>query len=250
MAPSTPPDRGSSALLVELLVADPPEAWIAAGFTVSDDTVRLGATRIGLTGTSEPGRRGIWGWRIAGLELSGMTLDGPGLDGLPTEGAPNPPDAAGHAGNAERERAEADPIHPNGAIKLDHVVIATPDLERTIAAFGRVHLGVRRIRETTANGSPMRQAFLRLGPTIVEVVSGDTGTGAPASESPATWWGLAIDVADLDATADLLGDGLGAIKDAVQDGRRIATFRHKALGMSIAVAAMDDHADRVNRVAR
>lgn len=247
MAPSTPSDRGSSALLVELLVADPPEAWIAAGFTVSDNTVRLGATKIRLTGTSAPGRRGIWGWRIAGLELSGMTLDGPGLDGLPTEGAPNPPDAAEPAGH---ERAEADSFHPNGATKLDHVVIATPDLERTIAAFGRVHLGVRRIRETTANGSAMRQAFLRLGPTIVEVVSGDTGVGIPAAESPATWWGLAIDVADLDATADLLGSGLGGIKPAVQDGRRIATLRHKALGMSIAVAAMDDHADRVNRVAR
>ena len=247
MAPHTPNDRGSTALLVELLVADPPEPWTAAGFTVENDTVRLGGISIRLTGVSMAGRHGLWGWRIAGLDLSAMTLDDPGIDGLPTENAAHPIDADG---DAESVPAEPAATHPNGATKLDHVVIVTPDLERTIAAFGQVSLGVRRIRETTSNGSPMRQAFLRLGPTVVEVVSGDTGTGIAASESPAKWWGLAIDVVDLDATASLLGGGLGAIKDAVQDGRRIATFRHKALGMSIAVAAMDDHADRANRDAR
>jgi hypothetical protein len=90
----------------------------------------------------------------------------------------------------------------------------------------------------------MRQAFFRFGPTIVEVVSGDTGTGLPAADAPASWFGLAVDVDDLDETAAVLGDGLGAIKPAVQDGRRIATLRHRSFDVSVAIAAMDHHGDR------
>jgi hypothetical protein len=77
---------------------------------------------------------------------------------------------------------------------------------------------------------------------VLEVVSGDAGTGRPADDAPATWFGLAVDVEDLDRTAELLGEGFGTIREAVQEGRRIATFRHKALGLSVAVAAMDDRA--------
>jgi hypothetical protein len=83
-----------------------------------------------------------------------------------------------------------------------------------------------------------------LGPVVLEVVSGDVGGGAPAEAAPATWFGLAISVADLDETATHLGDGLGRIKPAVQPGQRIATVRHQAYGMSVAVAAMDHHGDR------
>jgi hypothetical protein len=86
----------------------------------------------------------------------------------------------------------------------------------------------------------MRQAFLRLGPTVVEVVGGHEGTGQTAADAPAGWFGLALDVHDLDAVAALLGDGLGSIKPAVQDGRRIATIRHKTYGLSVAVALMDE----------
>jgi hypothetical protein len=44
-------------------------------------------------------------------------------------------------------------------------------------------------------------------------------------------------VADLDALASRLGDLLGAIRDAVQPGRRIATLRETA-GLGQAVAFM------------
>jgi catechol 2,3-dioxygenase-like lactoylglutathione lyase family enzyme len=127
---------------------------------------------------------------------------------------------------------------------LDHVVVLTPDLDRTIAAVDGAGPKLRRIRDTESYGSPMRQAFFRFGPTIVEVVSGDTGTGQPAADAPATWFGLAVDVEDLDQTAKALGEGLGSIKPAVQGGRRIATIRHRNYDMSVAVAAMDDHGDR------
>lgn len=233
-------------------MADPPDAWAAAGFTVIDSAVRIGATTFRLTGPGPDGERKIRSWTLSGLELGG-----PDLDGLPTHGARTDGDArtdgvagagrdigAGSDNSAADRATSAGPPHANGTIGLDHVVVLTPDLDRTIAALATVGLRCRRIRETESFGSPMRQAFFRLGPTVLEVVSGGTGTGRPAASAPATWFGLAVDVVDLDATAALLGEGLGSIKGAVQAGRRIATFRHKALDMSVAVAAMDDHADR------
>ena len=233
-------DRGDEARLVEVEVADPPDAWAAAGFTVIDSAVRIGATTFRLTGPGPEGERKIRSWTLSGLELGGSDLDG-----LPTHGA-----GTGGASGAGGDSSDADgatgagPPHANGTIGLDHVVVLTPDLDRTIAALANVGLGCRRIRETESYGSPMRQAFFRLGPTVLEVISGDTGSGRPAAEAPATWFGLAVDVVDLDATAALLGEGLGSIKGAVQAGRRIATIRHKALDMSVAVAAMDDRGDR------
>ena len=227
-----PVDKGNGAQLVSIAVADPPETWVAAGFTVvNGNEVRIGATTIVLEGRTN-GDRGIVSWRLAGLDGPSTDDAGSLVDGLPTEFLELEPTP---------ERA---PAHPNGVIGLDHVVVATPDLERTIHALGQVGLTCRRIRETTSYGAPMRQAFFRIGATVVEVVSGDRGSGQPAAEAPATWFGLAVDVDDLDQTGAFLGDGLGAVKAAVQAGRRIATLRHKTFSMSIAVAAMDHHADR------
>lgn len=225
-------DRGGGACLVELVVADPPESWAAAGFTVEDQEVRIGATTIRLVGGSTGGQ-GITGWTLAGLASPHGTRSDTTIDGLPTSFVDAAPVTAGPA-----------PVHPNGVVGLDHVVVVSPDLDRTIAAFGAAAMACRRIRDTTSYGSPMRQAFFRLGDTIVEAVSGDAGTGLGADVAPATWFGLALDVTDLDATGVLLGEGLGAVKEAVQEGRRIATLRHRMFAMSVAVAAMDDHADR------
>lgn len=223
-------DRGNEATLVALAVADPAAAWAAAGFTVAGGSVDLGTTAVQLTG---PGRgvHGIVGWTLAGLEAE----PGSGsIDGLPTAFVDDAPVAPTSA---------PDP-HPNGIVGLDHVVVATPDLDRTIAAFEGVGLACRRIREGSAGGAPVRQAFFRVGSAIVEVVAGDLGAGSPDADAPARFFGLALDAADLDATAAVLGDGLGRVKTAVQRGRRIATLRHRHLGLSVAVAAMDGHGDR------
>jgi catechol 2,3-dioxygenase-like lactoylglutathione lyase family enzyme len=220
--------------LVELEVGDDPGAWEAAGFAVADGAVQLGSVRIRLAGSAGDAGRGIRSWTLSGLP----PVDD--LDGLPTRTL-DPDDGSDDGSDVGPGDA---PIHPNGAVGLDHVVVLTPDLDRTIEALAAVGLEVRRIRDTTSYGSPMRQAFLRLGPTVLEVVSGDTGQGRPAADAPSTWFGLAVDVADLDALAAPLGPGLGGVKGAVQEGRRIATVRHRDLGMSVAVAFMDDHGDR------
>lgn len=222
------PDRGGAARLVELAVADPPEAWAAAGFTVEGDRARIGDTTIHLIGRDGSGK-GIVGWTLAGL----IGQEQASIDGLATRFEEPGSDVDGGA-----------PGHPNGVIGIDHVVVMTPDLDRTIAALGAAGLACRRIRHTDSYGSPMRQAFFRLGLVVLEVVGGATGSGQSVSERPASWFGLALDVDDLDHTVQLLGEGLGPPKVAVQEGRRIATLRHKTFGMSVAVAAMDHHADR------
>jgi catechol 2,3-dioxygenase-like lactoylglutathione lyase family enzyme len=217
-------------LLIEIEIADEPPAWADAGFSVVDGLVQVGAVGFRLTGSgAADGRRGIVGWTVSGIEV-----DDHQIDGLPTKSRSETVFSA----------PSTSPVHPNGVTGLDHIVVLTPDLDRTIAAFESTGLDLRRIRETTSYGSPMRQAFFRMGPTVIEVVSGDLGVGQPASDAPATWFGLAVDVHDLDQTAEQLGEGLGSIKVAVQPGRRIATLRHKAFGLSVAIAAMDHHADR------
>ncbi len=197
----------------ELLVADLPQAWRDAGFTVDGDGVcRVGSVRIRLLG--EEAGRGIVGWSLRGLP------DGvpDSIDGLPTA------------------RSDADPAEPAehllGLLWIDHVVVMSPDLARTTAALEAAGIEARRTRDFTVGGTPMRQVFFRLGEVILELV----GDPAAAGDGPATFWGLTHTVADIDAAAELLGEHTGRVKDAVQPGRRITTLRTRELGIGVATA--------------
>jgi hypothetical protein len=201
----------------EILVGDPPEAWKAAGCTVDDDgSCRIGGVRVRLVGRD--GGKRILGWSLRGTPAARLAAGV--LDGVPTTASEAPP-------------VEPAP-HPNGAQGIDHVVLLTPNLPRTIAALDGIGLSPRGERDSDTYGAPMRQVFFRLGEVILELI------GQPDSEGEGDpgFFGLAITVADLDATAGLLGEHLGQVKDAVQEGRRIATLRHRDLGMSVATAFM------------
>ncbi len=200
----------------EITVADPPDAWATAGFTVDDDgSCRIGQVRVRLVGR-ENGKR-ILGWSLRGVPDGALDGD---LDGLPTSASDAP----------AAEPAE----HPNGATSIDHVVLFSPDLSRTTKAIEALGIELRGHRDSDTYGAPMRQHFFRLGEVVLELI------GAPdtAGEGDPGFFGLAHTVADLDAAAALLGEHLGDRKDAVQPGRRIATLRHKELGMSVATALM------------
>ncbi len=201
----------------EILVGDPPEAWEAAGYTVDDDgTCRIGQVRVRLVGR-EGGKR-ILGWSLRGAPAARLAAGG--LDGVPTTASEVPP---------------ADPAsHPNGSRHIDHVVLLTPTLPRTIAALDGIGLTPRGERDSDTYGAPMRQVFFRLGEVILELIGQPESPG----EGDPGFFGLAITVDDLDATTALLGSHLGQVKDAVQEGRRIVTLRHKELGMSVATAFM------------
>lgn len=200
----------------EILVGDPSHAWKAAGFAVDEDgTCRIGSVRVRLVGRD--GGKRILGWSLRDAPPARLA-DGT-LDGLPTTLS-----TAAPASGAE---------HPNGATHIDHVVLLSPDLPRTTRAIEDLGIEQRGARDTDTYGAPMRQIFFRLGEVILELVGGtEPGAGDPG------FFGLAITVSDLDAAAALLGEHLGDAKDAVQEGRRIATLRHRDLGMSVATALM------------
>lgn len=75
-------------------------------------------------------------------------------------------------------------------------------------------------RLETSKGT-RRQTFFWMGDVICEVGGPDEGNG----DGPATWWGLALTVDDIDATAGFYGEHASAVKDAVQPGRRVSTLR-------------------------
>ena len=192
--------------LVALEVGDPPEAWEALGFSVSPDrAIELGGVRVQLGADGE----GIVSWTLRGIDRTDA------IDGLPTRVIDQ---------SVARDVVVS---HPNGAIAVDHVVILTPDFDRTAAAVAAAGMPLR--REAERNGA--RQGFRRLGPAIMEIVQ--------APELRATrFWGLVVIVRDLDALAERFGDLLSEIRPAVQPGRRIAPLRSKA-GLGPAVAFMD-----------
>ena len=208
----------SRPVLAELAVAGEPAAWREIGFDVGpEDVVPIGMASIRLVG-ADAGRRIVRWW----LHDLGSTE----LDGLPTERAQRPPTAV---------QAQT---HPNGALRLDHVVAFTPDLDRSVASIRQAGLDFRRLREGPTPAGAQRQAFFRVGEVILEVVEHPPGTPAAAdSDAPARFYGLALVTEDIDATAATLGPLLGEVRDAVQPGRRIATVRREA-GLGLPVAFM------------
>ncbi|WP_205698258.1 hypothetical protein [Conexibacter sp. SYSU D00693] len=124
--------------------------------------------------------------------------------------------------------------HPNGVVLVDHVVLRTPDLQRDVAALEARGLELRRTRDVETTTGTLRQAFLPLADALVEVV----GPVEPTGGGPLTFWGVTLVTQDLDATAALLGDRLGPVRDAVQPGRRIATVRAEAAGVRTPLALM------------
>ena len=104
---------------------------------------------------------------------------------------------------------------------IDHVVVMTPNPDRTQAAFEAQGLEARRVRRIETSKGTRRQTFFWMGDVICEVGGPDDGTG----DDPAIWWGLALTVADIDTTAGFYGEHASTVKDAVQPGRRVTTLR-------------------------
>ena len=129
--------------------------------------------------------------------------------------------------------------HPNGSVLLDHLVVFSDDPDRTTAEYAELGLEVRRVRDL---GNGTTQTFFRAGEVIIELVGPIPGVGDQVRAD--RFWGLSPVVADLEACARLLGDRMGAIKDATQPGRQIATLRHKACGLTIPIAFMSPEPGR------
>jgi hypothetical protein len=162
-------------------------------------------------------------WRAAGFAVTGTSMS---VGGVTVEFVEGDSGIADWTLVADAPDVPSAP-HPNGVTGIDHVVMLTPSLDETIAELEDQGIELRRIREGETGMGTYRQAFFRVGRPILEVVEAD---------DPVRFWGITFTTADLDATAELLGDKLGRVKDAVQPGRRIATVRTEAgLGFPVAL---------------
>ena len=211
--------------IAEIHIGDDPLAWKAIGLDVdAGHTAHVGHVRLHF----HPGapERGIFRWVLAGTPDEDVT----DVDGLVT-GHGEPPSMAGLA-----------PSHLIGAEVIDHLVVRTSDIDRTVRAIERgLGLPLRRTRDGESSGQKMRQAFFRMGEVVLELV------GPPEPEAvggPAEFWGLAFTVTSIQEAVDFLGpDLVSDPKEAVQPGRWIATVR-SAAGLGVPLALMSDEADR------
>ena len=188
-------------VLTGLRIADDPATWAALGFTVEDDRVLVGGIEIQLAGRAAGS--GVLGWSVQGLDSSVL----PAIDTV--------------------SPADRTIRHANGVIAVDHVVVFTGDMDATMDALAADGLEARRVREVP--DTEMRQAFYVLGTALLELAGPVEGASAPR------FWGITLAVSDLDALADRLGPLLGAPRNAIQPGRRIATLRREA-GSSVPLA--------------
>jgi catechol 2,3-dioxygenase-like lactoylglutathione lyase family enzyme len=196
--------------IAELHIGDNPLAWQAIGLDVdAGHTTHVGHVRLRFHPDSE--QRGIFAWTLAGTPDESVT----DVDGLVT-GHGEPPDLPGLAAS-----------HLIGATVIDHLVVMTPDVDRTVGAVQqRLGLPLRHTRDGEAYGQKMRQAFFRMGEVVLEVV------GPPVPDPAgggARFFGLALTVTSLREAAIFLGaDRLSEPKPAVQADREIATVRSAA----------------------
>jgi hypothetical protein len=202
----------------QLPLADEPAGWGRLGFTVTGESCQLGGAVVGFQ-SPERGR-GIVSWSLRGVTSTE-------LDGLPTARSERPPPAS------------PGPEHPNGALAIDHVVVMSPALDRTVAALQAAGLDLRRVREEPTPAGAPRQAFFRLGEVILEVVQepAEVLERSGGAERPARLWGLALVFGDLERAVAGLGEDASPVRAAVQPGRQIATLRRSA-GLSVPIALM------------
>ena len=206
----------SSARISELVIGGSRANWAQVGISFSHEGVfAIGELGLRIDESLPPG---LHSWALSNI---GTTVSS--IDGIPTTAA---------SANFQTAEIESDEfaLRPLG---IDHVVVNTPDLERTSRALHEATgAELKRIRDA---GNGMRQGFHRLGDVIVEIVS------APSiSAGSASLWGFVVNVADVNEIAAYLGpDVLSPPKPAVQKNRLIATFRG-AVGLGVPVALMSD----------
>ncbi len=126
--------------------------------------------------------------------------------------------------------------HSNKVVSIDHVVVNTPDVARTVAAFEAQGVPARRQRRLELRESIRLQTFFWLGDVIAEVV----GPEKSVSEGPATWWGLAFVSTDLASTVNLFGENASPIRPAVQPRRHVSSVR-SAAGLGVPTLLITPH---------
>ena len=206
----------SSARIGELVIGGSRANWAQVGINFSHDGVfAIGEIVLRINETLPPG---VHSWALSNIDSTVVSIDGISTTGNVANDRIEHNDAQGFV------------LTPLG---IDHVVVNTPDLERTSDALHEATgAELKRIRDA---GNGVRQGFHRLGDVIIEIVSAPSMPPGNAS-----LWGFVLNVADVHEVAAYLGpDVLSPPKPAVQKNRLIATFRG-AVGLGVPVALMSD----------
>ena len=207
----------SAARVCELVIGGAPTGWEAIGIHFSNENrCLLADVSLRIDSTLAPG---LHAWSIS--EIDASTTE---IDGITTSLAINA---------ATPQETPNSGFRPH-VVGVDHVVINTPNLQRTSDALAQ--LTGAPLKRTRDAGNGVTQGFHKLGSVVVELV-----TMPSMPEGPASLWGFVLNVQDLDGIAAHLGpDVLSPPKPAVQPGRRIATFR-SAAALGVPVALMCDN---------
>jgi catechol 2,3-dioxygenase-like lactoylglutathione lyase family enzyme len=129
------------------------------------------------------------------------------------------------------QRLAASPKKKDSPVEsLDHVVIATPDSERSAALYG-ARLGVPMVLDRTNPDWGTRLMFFHCGGTVLEVSHRlKDGRG----EGPDNIWGLAWRVADADAARGRMaasGLDVSEVRQGRKPGSRVFTVRSGTFGV-------------------
>jgi catechol 2,3-dioxygenase-like lactoylglutathione lyase family enzyme len=114
---------------------------------------------------------------------------------------------------------------------LDHVVVASPDIEASGALYGDA-LGLRLALDRSFEQRGLRMLFFRIGGVTVEVV-GRLGD-APDAAAPDRFGGIAYRVADADAIHGRLtaaGFDLTEVREGNKPGTTVCTVRDGTCGV-------------------
>ena len=196
-------------LLTKLLLPGEPSEWEEIGFAPRDGSFPVGQVTCSV-GATEPS----WAFDTGG----------PGPDrlcGIVTDEFAAPA--------SSRDSSQ----QPNGAFKIDHVVVVSESPSQTKAVFEDFGLVGKGARSVGSGDSQRSQCFFWSGELLIELVG-------PAAEqhgaSPrARIWGVTFVVDDFAALLALGGGLISGPRDAVQAGRQIATVtRQQEIGIELA----------------
>ena len=214
------------AQLLQLTICGEAAAWKSVGFNVIDigngnSICSVGGVKIYFE--NDTLNKGIW--RIGTKRISGV-IDSLKFDDLSVERS-----------FSDNHSVLSD--HPNGITGIDHLVVTTPNCNRTTKAFEEMGIAARRVRTFGNIGSETRQTFFWLGNVILELVGSNTKEG----EGPPSIWGIAFVSKNIEKTVKFLGDACTPLKPAVQSGRKITTIKTQEFNIHNALAVMSPHSE-------
>ena len=205
--------------LLQINLCETPESWERIGFNVDFDStgasISVGNTKLWFAHNSQTSG-------INSVCVNGISGN---LDSLKFEPAektgPKPPC----------------PPHPNHVERIDHLVVTSPDCDRTTVILEEAGLNLEGVRKFGNTPNRMRQSFFWLGDVILELVGPDN----PTTEGRPSFWGLALVSSDIDETVRKMGTLCSPVKDAVQPGRKITTVETRQLPIGTSIAIMSPH---------